>query len=73
MTGFAPVSVRLPVRSIALLQEVADLHQVSRHRLMEAVLRYAARNPDGLARQALCEAPQKHELNRLVANVGPKA
>lgn len=39
---------------------------------MEAVLRYAARNPDGIVRQALSESPDKRELSRIVERVGRK-
>ena len=72
MSEAAPVSVRLPFRSIALLQQAADDHGVSRHRLMEAILRYAARDPDGLIPQALNESPDKRELGRIVDRVGRK-
>ncbi len=72
MSEAAPVSVRLPFRSLALLQEAADVHGVSRHRLMEAVLRYAARDPDGIVRLALSESPDKRELCRIVERIGRK-
>jgi hypothetical protein len=72
MPEAAPVSVRLPYRSLSLLQEAADVHGVSRHRLMEAVLRYAARDPGSIVRQALIESPDKRELAQIVNRIGRK-
>lgn len=66
MTGFAPVSVRLPIRAIPLLDEVSERHGVTRHRLMQAVLQMAARDPDGLILQALAESPSKRELSQIL-------
>lgn len=73
MAEAQPVSIRLPHRSLTLLQEAADVYGVSRHRIMEAVLRLAARDPGGLIRQALSESPDKRELGRIVERVGRKA
>jgi hypothetical protein len=72
MAEAAPVSVRIPFRSLALLQETADVHGVSRHRLMEAILRYVARDPDGIVQQALGESPNKRELACIAQRVGRK-
>jgi hypothetical protein len=73
MTDFAPVSVRLPIRSTLMLDEVSERHGVSRHRLMSAILQLAARDPAGLVDQALNEVTTKRELAGIVERVGRKA
>jgi len=70
MADYAPVSVRLPIRSLLLLQEASERHGVTRHRLMTAVLQLAARDPDGLAAQALNETATKRELSGILHRVG---
>ncbi len=66
MSDFAPVSVRIPTRSIPLLDEAASRYGVTRHRLMQAIVCMAARDPDGLIRQALTESLSKRELDRIL-------
>ena len=70
MEDYAAVSVRIPARSKPLLEQAAERYGVTPHRLMQAMICMAARDPDDLIRQALSESPNKRELNAIKRRSG---